>query len=76
MSFVKREINRFQTELTNPSSTHHNELYAAQQALERALEPSGIKSPFEMIKDTQEGSEDCLAHPHPAQSLDICCQTG
>ena len=63
MSFIQREIDRLNAEII-PGTPNHDSLYAAQQALAWALEPSGIKSPYEMIMGIQEGSEDCLADPH------------
>jgi hypothetical protein len=62
MSFIQRELERIGSELTTSQSARYAELYAAQQALVWALEPTGFKSPYDMlvqIKDTQEGSKDC-----------------
>ncbi len=67
MSFIQREIDRIRESLV-ASDPRYDELYAAQQALEWALEPSGIKSPYAMITGTQEGSEgySALCHPIPS----------
>jgi hypothetical protein len=63
MSFVAREVARIRhLLLSDPNRADWDLLYAAQQALEWSLEPSGIKSPCSLIVDTQEGSEGCLAH--------------
>jgi hypothetical protein len=66
MSFIQREIDRIRAELVTAPA--NKELYAAQQALEWVLEPSGIKSPYAMITGTQEGSEgySVLCHRTPS----------
>jgi hypothetical protein len=68
MSFVQRELNRIQGALTlHPQ--RHAELYAAQQALAWALEPTGIKPPSDaIVMGTLEDSEDCSAHSCPPLS--------
>ena len=70
MGFVQREIDRIREQLigSEPNAPRWRELYAAQQALEWALEPGGIASPYTMIAGTQEGSEDCSEHPRPLPS--------
>jgi hypothetical protein len=69
MGFVQREIDRIrQAILADPPN--RAELYAAQQALEWAMEPSGIASPYDMIMGTAAGSEDCSVHNHLPSSLD------
>jgi hypothetical protein len=68
MSFIQREINKIRSELIESRGQHYNELYAAQQALEWALEPDGIRSPYAMILDILEETEDCSGLPHPGQS--------
>ncbi|MER9462091.1 MULTISPECIES: hypothetical protein [unclassified Mesorhizobium] len=66
MSFIQREIDRIRLDLVaNPDQ---RELYAAHQALEWALEPNGIKSPYAMLKGIQEGLGDCSAPSHPFPS--------
>lgn len=73
MSFVARESTRIRDLLTSdPDRPDRDVLYAAQQALEWSLEPSGIKSPYDMIMGIQEDSEGCSAHRHPLPSSDIC----
>lgn len=66
MSFVKRELDRIQVALIEEEDeTVKLELHAAQQALAWSQEPTGFKSPYAMIKGTQEGSVDCSARNHP-----------
>jgi hypothetical protein len=68
MSFIQREIDRIRPLLVaNPDQP---ELYAAQQALCWALEPSGVKSPYEMITCSGAEPEGCSAPSHPTQSSD------
>lgn len=74
MGIIQREIDRIRAELVNGSGISRDELYAAQQALEWALEPGGIKSPFQMIMGIRGDSEDCSARPHPLPSSNICCR--
>lgn len=75
MSFIQREIERLNAAII-PDTPKQDGLYAAQQALAWALEPSGIKSPYEMIMGIQEGSEDCSGHLHQPQSSDTCYHSG
>ena len=67
MSFIQREIDRLRTGLLDGVS-NKEEIYAAQQALEWALEPSGIKSPADHLMGTQEDLAGCSAHPHRVPS--------
>ena len=55
MGMMQREIDRIRSEIID-GHPRQNELYAAQQALEWALEPGGIKSPHEMLTGTRAGS--------------------
>ena len=69
MSFVQRELERIQTALG--SSTDNDQrarLYAAQQALAWALDPSGYSSPYNMVRGIREGSEDYSAPVHHSPS--------
>ena len=69
MGFVQRELDRISAALVEgPEANDYASLYAAQQALAWALEPTGIKAPFAMIRGTQEGTEGCLGCPDPGQS--------
>ena len=75
MSFIAREIDRIRLALL-AGSARHDELYAAQQALEWALEPGGTRSPYAMIMDILSDSADCLADRRLPQSSDICSRSG
>ncbi len=69
MSFIQREIERLHSALLcMPNGPKRAELYAAQQSLAWALEPTGYRSPHDMIMDTPAAQEDCLAEPRPAPS--------
>jgi hypothetical protein len=59
MSFIRREIDRIRESLV-VGGPRYEEMYAAQQALEWALEPMGFKAPSDMIssKDIPEGLGD------------------
>jgi hypothetical protein len=67
MSFIAREIERIHAAILS-GSNHRKELYAAQQALEWALEPDGIRSPYRMITGIPEGPEGCPSGLNPASS--------
>lgn len=69
MSFVVRELLKIRLALPLTDGEKKHELYAAQQALEWALEPSGIRSPYQMIMGIPEGSEGCPSESNPALSL-------
>jgi len=71
MGFIERELDRIAIALREPRSADQwNQLHAAQQALSWAIEPTGFKSPYDMIipPDTQEGSEDCPSLSCPPRS--------
>lgn len=70
MGMIQREIDRIRIALID-GAENKNELYAAQQALEWALEPGGIRSPYAMITGTLGGSEDCSADLRPPLSSGI-----
>jgi hypothetical protein len=74
MSFIQRELDRIGAALPQTQSEEqHAKLYAAQQALAWALEPTGFKSPYDMLvhaRGTQEDLEDCLAGNDRSPSLD------
>ena len=57
MGFIERELERIQSVLGNPGDPNFDRLFAAQQALAWALEPTGFKSPFCSIT----GSPEALA---------------
>ena len=50
MSFIQRELDRIGNAIrqSNPVP-HYDELYAAQQALMWALDPSSYKSPYDLL---------------------------
>jgi hypothetical protein len=69
MSFIQRELDRLGAALReNPQGNDYDRLYAAQQALSWASDPSGFASPMKCIKGTQEGLEDCSARHCPQPS--------
>ena len=70
MSFVQRELDRIGEALTQPQSDNrYMELYAAQQALKWAVEPTDFKSPYDMlVTSTPAGSEDCQGESGHSQS--------
>jgi len=69
MSFIRRELDRISTALAERGSSDYEQLYAAQQALSWALEPTGYKSPYDAIKGTPGDSADCPALSCPLPSL-------
>ena len=68
MSFIQRELDRIGALLLENGHPQHAELYAAQQALYWAQEPSGFASPYKMLMGTQEGSTDYPLSSNPALS--------
>ena len=63
MSFIQRELAKLsRLVLASPDA---KEAYAAQQALSWALDPTAFKSPYDLVKGTQEGSEDYPECPDP-----------
>lgn len=65
MSFIARELDRIASALRqSPPTEHYRELYAAQQALSWALDPSNFRKPYETVTGTQEGLEGCSAPSH------------
>jgi hypothetical protein len=72
MSFIQRELNKISIALASGSS-NYAELYAAQQALAWAADPTGFASPHAMLTGILEGSEDCSDGRHPLQSSDTHC---
>lgn len=67
MSFIQREIDRIRADIVSGRGPER-ELYAAQQALEWALEPGGIKAPYEMIMGIQGDSRGYSALADRVQS--------
>jgi hypothetical protein len=73
MSFIQRELDRIGNAIrqSNPVP-HYDELYAAQQALMWALDPSSYKSPYDLlvpISDTPGDSEGYPAGNDRSRSL-------
>jgi hypothetical protein len=69
MSFIQRELNRIEVALRQPQSgNRYAELYAAQQALAWAIEPTGFASPHATIMGTLADSGDCQPESNPASS--------
>ncbi len=63
MSFIQRELDRVGIALQQSEpNPRYAELYAVQQALMWALEPSGFKAPYDMLitTDTPVDLADCL----------------
>lgn len=51
MSFIERELRRIEVALHEPQTDErYCQLYAAQQALGWALEPTGFMSPYDTIQ--------------------------
>lgn len=67
MSFVQRELDRIQSALGVPGDPQYEQLWAAQQALSWALEPTGFKSPFCSITGSQEAAGDYWAGSRPPE---------
>jgi hypothetical protein len=76
---VKSELERIECALRDPQTDErYCQLYAAQQALAWAMNPSGFASPFATIQrglvrpltSTQEDSEGCRALPRHFSSSD------
>lgn len=71
MSFVQRELDRISRALHEPhSAERYAQLYAAQQALSWAMEPTGFRSPYDTVMDIEADQEDCLARIRPPVSSD------
>ena len=69
MGLIQREIDRLRSAMTATGDhPRHDELYAAQQALEWALEPGGMKSPYAMITGNLTEIEDYPARNGPFPS--------
>ena len=69
MIHVTKEADRLRSALLRtPEGDTYDCLYAAQQALAWALDPTGFKSPFDLVTGT--GSGDCSERNRPPQSLD------
>lgn len=60
---VTDELGRISKQIAGPNPLHHTALYAAQQALCWAAQPSEFASPVDAIVGNAEGSE-CYSVPH------------
>jgi hypothetical protein len=77
MSFIERELARLGAAIVDPiNAERRDQLYAAQQALGWAIEPTGIKTPYNMIMGTPEEPGDYPGEPRPPSSSDTCAQGG
>ena len=64
IGFVQRELDRIAVALREaPSPECYARLYAAQQALSWALEPTGFMAPYAAIPGTLEATTDCPVCP-------------
>ena len=77
MDRIKCEIEKIHKALLEPPMRYprtaenegkYQQLYAAQQGLEWALEPDGAKSPYNMIMGIASTPEDCQARSCPLVS--------
>jgi hypothetical protein len=72
MGFVERELEKISAALREPriaeDTNEYQRLYAAQQALSWALEPTGFKSPYDLATGIPAKPEDCQASNHPPVS--------
>jgi ABC-type transport system substrate-binding protein len=65
--FVQRELDRIAVALREaPDPERYTQLYAAQQALSWALEPTAIAAPCDLIMGTREAPVDYLDVIRPA----------
>jgi hypothetical protein len=85
MHHIRTELDRIETALRDPQTDErYCQLYAAQQALAWAMNPSGFKSLFETIqrglvrpfRDTQEDEVGCPSQNYLPRSLEILSRTG
>ena len=67
MSFIERELQRIRSALGDRANPEYERLWAAQQALEWAQEPTGFKAPYAAITDTPQEPADCPTEYHPPQ---------
>ena len=69
MGFVKRELAKLSRALDEGvGNPRYPEIYAAQQALAWALEPTGYRAPMAYLTDIPEGSVDCPECRNPPPS--------
>jgi hypothetical protein len=77
MGFIERELNQVINAMSLPlGDKQYCHLYAVQQALSWALDPTAFASPLatvlnskiQPLRGTQEGLGGCSVHPHQPQS--------
>lgn len=61
MKFIEQELERISATLREPRTAEYDQLYAAQQALSWALDPTVFKSPYDLLNGTPAGSVNCPA---------------
>jgi hypothetical protein len=84
MHHIRTELDRIETALRDPQTDErYCQLYAAQQALAWAMNPSGFASPFATIQrglvrplSIPEGLRDYRAECRHSSSLDTCSRGG
>lgn len=65
MSFIQRELDRINGALLDPANADvYDRLYAAQQALAWASEPTGYRTPYDFVMGIPASSEGCSVRPH------------
>lgn len=69
MGFLEREADRVRSALLKaPPGAEYDRLYAVQQTLAWAGDPQGFKNPYDLVKGTPAGSEDCSERSRPPSS--------
>lgn len=75
MSYLARELARLNGALCDdPTGARYPELYAAQQALAWALEPTVTQSPSAYLISSGGDVAGCSANDRPEMSLETECQ--
>ena len=72
MTFVQRELHRLRIALLDHNHPKYQEIWAAQQALAWALDPSEFAPPFDAIMGNGEAPGDCSVHTRLPSSSNIC----
>lgn len=73
MGFIERELERISEAVRarqgeNANTDEYRQLYAAQQALSWALDPTGFRAPFDTVMGIPVAPVDCQAGSHQAES--------
>ena len=67
--YVERELERVHLALSEPREpAERDRPYAAPQALSWALDPTSVKSPYDMVTGMSGGSEGCSVQPRHSPS--------